>query len=61
MNINKSNEHPKYKICFLTTISATLKAFVMDFAKYLHETGEFEVYCICDNDEDFAKLGMVKW
>lgn len=43
------------KICFLTTISATLKAFVMDFAKYLHETGEFEVYFICDNDEDFAK------
>ena len=43
------------KICFLTTVSLTLKAFVMDFAKYLHETGEFEVYCICDNDEDFAK------
>ena len=43
------------KICFLTTISATLKAFVMDFAKYLHETGKFEVYFICDNDEDFAK------
>ena len=33
----------------------TLKAFVIDCAKYLHDTGEFEVYCICDHDEDFAK------
>ena len=43
------------KICFVTTISMTLKAFVLDCAKYLHETGEFEVYFICDNDEEFAK------
>lgn len=43
------------KICFVTTISMTLKAFVIDCAKYLHDTGEFEVYCICDHDEDFAK------
>ena len=43
------------KICFVTTISMTLKAFVLESAKYLHETGEFEVYFICDNDEEFAK------
>lgn len=43
------------KICFVTTISMTLKAFVVDCAKYLHNTGEFEVYFICDNDEEFAK------
>lgn len=41
------------KICFITTISATLKSFLLDTAMYLHNTGEWEVYMLCDFDEDF--------
>ena len=43
------------KICFVTTVSMTLKAFVVDLAKYLHETGKFEVSMICAPDEEFSK------
>ncbi len=45
-----------YKICFATTISLTLKSFVLEFAKAMHETGEFEIHFICDYDEDFKKM-----
>lgn len=44
-----------YKICFVTTISLTLKSFVLDFAQFLHETGMFEIHCICDYDAEFEK------
>lgn len=44
------------KICFVTTISLTLKTFVLDFAKYLQESNEFEVTMICSSDEAFATL-----
>ena len=43
------------KICFVTTTPITLKAFVLEFAKYLHETAGAEVSFICDTDEEFAK------
>lgn len=42
------------KICFVTTVSMTLKAFVLDTAKYLHETGDFDISFICNDDEQFA-------
>lgn len=42
------------KICFITTISMTLKAFVIDTAKYLQEQGGYEVTIICDTDEEFS-------
>ena len=45
-----------YKICFVTTISLTLKTFVLDFAKYMHETGMFEIHFICDYDAEFEKM-----
>lgn len=45
-----------YKVCFVTTISLTLKSFVLDFAKALHDTGSFEIFFVCDNDPDFAKM-----
>lgn len=45
-----------YKICFVTTISATLKAFVLDFAKFMHETGMFEVHFVCNYDAEFEKM-----
>jgi len=43
------------KICFITTISVTLKAFVVDSAKYLYENGGYNITFICDNDTDFAE------
>lgn len=43
------------KICFVTTISATLSAFLMDFASYLHNSGQWEVTFICNTDDEFAK------
>lgn len=44
-----------YKICFVTTISLTLKSFVLEFAKYLHTTSDFEIHFICDYDDEFKK------
>lgn len=42
------------KICFVTTVSMTLKAFVIETAKYLHETGGYDISFICDHDQAFA-------
>lgn len=42
------------KICFVTTVSLTLKAFVIETAKYLHEEGGYDISFICDNDPAFA-------
>lgn len=43
------------KICFITTTSLTLKTFVVDTAKYLHEHGEYDITFICDHNEAFAR------
>ena len=43
------------KICFITTVSITLKSFLIGTAKYMYNTGEWEVYMICDYDEEFEK------
>ncbi|MBE6763355.1 MAG: glycosyltransferase family 4 protein [Ruminococcaceae bacterium] len=43
-----------YKVCFVTTVSITLKSFVLDFAKALYETGDFEIHFICSDDPEFA-------
>ena len=42
------------KICFVTTVSLTLKSFVLDLARVMHETGDFEIHFVCDYDADFA-------
>lgn len=42
------------KICYVTTISMTLKAFALDTAKYLHENGNYDISFICNYDKDFA-------
>lgn len=44
-----------YKVCFVTTVSLTLKSFVLDFAKAMHNAGEFELYFVCDYDAEFEK------
>lgn len=43
------------KICFITTVSLTLKTFVVDTARFLHEHGDYDITFICDNDEAFVK------
>lgn len=42
------------KICFITTVSITLKSFVVETAKYMHNECGYDVTLICDNDEEFA-------
>lgn len=41
------------KICFITTVSITIKTFILETAKYLHENDQYEITFICDYDEDF--------
>ena len=43
------------KICYVTTISATLSSFVVETAKYIHENTDWDITFICDRDEEFAK------
>lgn len=43
------------KVCFITTISTTIKSFIFDFAKYMHENGDYDITFICNKDEEFAK------
>lgn len=43
------------KICYVTTVPVTLRAFVLDTAKYLHEYAGFDISFVCDYDEEFAK------
>lgn len=43
------------KICMITTVSITLKTFVVETAKYLYKTGDYDITLICDDDPEFAK------
>lgn len=42
------------KICFVATVSMTLKAFVIDLAKYIHDHSDYEITFICNDDPVFA-------
>lgn len=42
------------KLCFITTISGTIKSFILEFAKYMHEESDYDITFICDKDDDFA-------
>lgn len=44
------------KICFITTISLTLKAFVLKTAEYLHENTDWDISFICSTDDEFEQL-----
>lgn len=44
------------KICFITTISGTLKAFVIPTARMLHEKLGVDITFICDHDDSFNCL-----
>lgn len=43
------------KICFIATTSITMNAFIIDVAKYLYRSGDYEVTLICPYDEEFIK------
>ena len=38
------------RICFVTTVSLTIKSFLLDFAHYLTEKDDFDVTFICNTD-----------
>lgn len=42
------------KICFISTIPLTLKAFVLKTAIYLHEHTDWDISFICSEDSEFA-------
>lgn len=42
------------KICVITTVSITLKAFLLEQLVYLSQNG-FDVTVVCDNDPDFVR------
>lgn len=42
------------KICLITTVSITMKSFVLETAKYLHNECGYDITLVCDNDNDFA-------
>lgn len=43
------------KICFITTVPSTIKAFILEFAKYMHDNDDYDITFICDKDEEFAR------
>ena len=43
------------KICYCATTSGTIKTFVLQCAKYIHEHTDWEISFICSYDEDFAR------
>lgn len=40
------------RICFVTTISTTIKAFLLDFASFLVDNRGYDVTFICNQDDD---------
>ena len=45
----------KKKICFVTTIAASLRTFLLKTAEALYETGEFEIYFMAKPDPEIEK------
>lgn len=43
------------KICICTTVSITMKTFVVETAKYLHENCGYDITLICNEDKKFEK------
>lgn len=41
------------KICFVTTVSITLKAFVLNTAEYLHQHTDWDITFVCNEDAEF--------
>lgn len=43
------------KICYVTTVSITVKAFILKSAQYLINTGDYDITIVCSNDEQLKK------
>lgn len=43
------------KICFITTISATIESFILPLAEYIHSYTDWEISFICSNNDEFAQ------
>lgn len=43
------------KICFVTTVSGTIRAFLLDFALFLVNNRNYDVTFICNTDEELKK------
>ena len=43
------------KICICTTVSITMKTFVVETAKYLYEKCGYDVTLICNEDKEFEE------
>ena len=43
------------KICFITTVPITIRAFILNLAIYLHENTDWDISFICNYDEEFEK------
>ena len=41
------------KICFVTTISGTIRSFILKTAIYLHENTDWDISFICNYDKEF--------
>ena len=44
------------KICICTTVSITMKTFVLETAKYLHTTEGYDVTLVCNDDPSFREM-----
>lgn len=42
------------KICIITTVSTTMKVFVLETAKYIHEKCGYDITLICNDDKEFS-------
>ncbi len=43
------------KVCYVTTIPLTLKAFVLNTAIYIHEHSDYDITFICSPEDGFAE------
>ena len=41
------------KICYITTVSTTIKSFIIDSAKYMHKKGKYDITFMCNPDDKF--------
>lgn len=55
MNLDKSRGNNMYKICYITSVSSTLNAFVKDVAIYIGKNTDVEITFISSDNEQFKK------
>lgn len=51
---NLLHQADRKKICFVTTVSITLKSFVVELAKYIHDHTDYDITFICNDDPAFV-------